>query len=164
MTLPAPTAINPTQRYIAPGTRRYVWVTTIANKNSPTSVELTAGKDLTAEVADVAGFTTTSNNVDAPDFGTRFTSKVPGMITADDSSITLYQSKDSDDIRSVIMRDDTGFVVIFPEGISATGTMDVFPVSVSTKAKQQSQADPAQIQIQFTITSEPVEDLAVPSA
>lgn len=164
MTLPAPTAIGTTKRYIAPGVRKYVWVPTIANKNSPTSAEISAGKDLTAEVAAADGWTTTSNNVDAPDFGTRFTSKVAGMITADDSSFTLYQSRDSDDVRTLLTRDLTGFVIIFPEGISADGTMDVFPVTVSSPSKQQSQSDPAQIQIQFTITSEPAADVAIPSA
>lgn len=164
MAIPTPTPISATKRYIAPGTRKYVWVPTIANKAAPTSVEITAGKDLTKEVADASGWTTTSNNVDAPDFGSRFTPKVPGMISADDSSLTFYQSNDSIDIRTVFTIDLAGFIIIFPEGIATGLTMDVFPVKVSSPSKQQSPTDPAQLQVQFAITSQPVPDLAIPTA
>lgn len=162
MAIPNPTALSATVRYIAPGTRKYVWVATIAAPATPTSAEITAGTDLTGQVADASGWTTTSNNVDAPDFGTRFTPKVPGMISADDSSLTFYQSTTSTDVRTLLTRDLKGFIIIFPEGIHTSNTMDLFPVTVSSVSKQQSQTDAAQLQVQFTITSVPLENLAIP--
>lgn len=165
----AATPLNPTARYIPAGVRQYYWVKTIANKAAPTRSELDAGTDLTAEINAVDGFTTSSDSVDAPDLGTRFTSKVPGRITADDSSLTVYLDENADeDIRSVLARDDEGFVVQFPEGDDeTTGTthlMDVFPVKVASVTIQTGTDDPGTAQVTFTITSEPANNVPVPAA
>jgi hypothetical protein len=157
------TPIAASTRYIPPGTRAYYWVPTIANKAAPTRAELDAGTDLTGEVAEVSGFQTTSESTDTPDLGSRFTSKIPGRITADDSSITLYASENSQDVRQLLPRDTAGFVVQFPEGDVAGRTMDVFPVKVSSAPKETSIEDPGKVMVQFTVTSEPVENVTVPA-
>lgn len=156
------TPISASARYIPPGTTQYYWVTSIANKAAPTRPELDAGTDLSGEISAVAGFATTSNQVDTPDLKSRFTSKIPGLIDAGDSSITMYASSDSTDARQLMQRDDTGFIVIFGEGDVAGNLMDVYPVKVSSQAKQRGAADPSTIQFQFTITSEPAENVTVP--
>ena len=66
------TPITATSRYIPPGTTRYYWVPTIANKAAPTRSELNAGSDLTAEISAVSGFATSSDQQDTPDLGSRF--------------------------------------------------------------------------------------------
>lgn len=162
----AATALSPTVRYIPPGTRQYYWVTDIEDKNNPTRVELDAGTDLTTEIAAVEGFQVTSEAVDTPDVGTVFTSKITGRTTADDSSFTLYLSSDSDDSRSLFARGDDRFMVIFPEGDDeglGTATMDVFPVRVGSTPKLQDVENPAQMTVSCYVTSEPVENVAVPS-
>lgn len=157
------TPISASTRYIPPGTRAYYWVPTIANKAAPTRAELDAGTDLTREIAEVSGFQTTSESADTPDLGSRFTSKIPGRITADDSSITLYASQNSQDVRQLLPRDSSGFIVQFPEGDVASRTMDVFPVKVSSAPKETSIEDPGKIMVQFTVTSEPKENITVPA-
>lgn len=161
------TPIGTTQRYIPDGTRQYYWVASIASKAAPTRAELNAGLDLTNEIAEVSGFTTSTDMVDAPDLGTRFTAQVSGRIKAADSSITLYQSDDSVDARSILTRDLSGFVVQFPEGdddgVSGTRTMDVFPVKIASASKSTKMGDPGQLEVAFTITSEPAADVLVPS-
>ncbi|MEI5520658.1 hypothetical protein WB388_08590 [Streptomyces brasiliscabiei] len=157
------TPISASTRYIPPGTRQYYFVPSIAAKSAPLRAELDAGTDLTGEVAEVSGFQTTSESTDTPDLGSRFTSKIPGRITADDSSITLYASEDSQDVRQLLPRDTAGFVVQFPEGDVAGRTMDVFPVKVSSAPKETSIEDPGKIMVQFTVTSEPAENLTVPA-
>lgn len=164
MALPTPTALGTTARYIPAGVRQYVWVPTISNKAAPTSAELTAGTDLTSEVASVSGFMTTSATVDAPDAGSRFTSKTAGRITADDSSLTIYCSDDSDDVRSLLTRDLVGFVAIFPEGIQASSTVDIYPVKVIGTPKSEDIEANASIEVQFVVTSVPVENLAIPTS
>lgn len=164
----AATALNPTNRYIPPGVRQYYWVPTIASKAAPTRIELDAGTDLTNEIAAVDGFTTSSDSVDAPDLGTRFTSKVPGRITADDSSMNIYIDLDGgDDVRTLLPRDEEGFVVQFPEGddetAGTTKTLNVFPVKVASNSIQTGMEDPGQTQVSFTITSEPVNNIAIPT-
>ncbi|MFF0597924.1 phage tail tube protein [Streptomyces antibioticus] len=160
----AATPISASSRYIPPGTRQYYFVPSIATKAAPSRAELNAGTDLTGEIADVSGFQTTSESQETPDLGTRFTSKIPGRITADDSSITMYASEDSQDVRQLLPRDTTGFIVQFPEGDEAGKTMDVFPVKVASAPKMTDIEDPAKIEVQFTITSEPAEDVTVPAA
>jgi len=156
------TPISATSRYIPPGTTRYYWVATIANKSAPTRSELNAGSDLTAEIASVSGFATNSDQQDTPDLGSRFVSKIPGRITADDSSITLYMSSTSSDVRTLLPRDTAGFICIFPEGDTAGLKYDVFPVKVTGQPKSRDVENPAQITIQFSVTSIPVENITVP--
>jgi hypothetical protein len=162
----AATPIAATSRYLPLGTRQYYFVPTIADYTAPLRAELDAGSDLTAEIAEVAGFTSTSNPVDTPDLKSRFTRQIPGTISADASSLTMYLSSDSTDVRTTLARDVTGYIVQFPEGDDeglASATMDVFPVTVSTSAKQTGISDPGQIMVSFTITDVPAENVAVPS-
>jgi hypothetical protein len=161
------TPIGTTQRYIPDGTRQYYWVSSIASKSAPTRAELNAGHDLTGEIAEVSGFTVSTDMVDAPDLGTRFTSQISGRIKAADSSITLYLSDDSNDARSLLTRDLKGFVVQFPEGdddgVSGTLTCDVFPATIASASKTTKMGDPGQLEVSFTITSEPATDVLVPA-
>jgi hypothetical protein len=125
---------------------------------------LNAGTDLTGQVFDAKGWTVTSNLVDAPDFSSRFTPKVAGKIDAADSSFMMYMSSTSSDVRTLLTRDLTGYVVIFLEGIVAGRKMDVYTVVVSAASKQQDDVStPAHIEIQFGITAVPVLDVAVPA-
>jgi hypothetical protein len=158
----APTPLSATLRYIPPGTRKIYWVTTIATYTSPTRVELDAGVDLSAEISEMSGFSVTSDSVDTPDLSSRFTSKIPGRITADDSSMSFYASSNSSDVRTVLPRDTTGFVVILPEGDVTGQKMDVFPAKVASAAVDTAMEDPGKINIQFTVTRVPAQNVAIP--
>jgi hypothetical protein len=157
-------ALAVTSRYVAPSVRKYYWVPTIASVAAPTAAELNAGTDLTGQVNDAKGWGVTSNLVEVPDFSSRFTSKISGKIQADDSSLMMYMSSTSADVRTLLTRDLTGYVVIFLEGIVAGRKMDVFTVTVSAASKQQDGVDTAaMIEIQFALTAVPVLDVVVPA-
>lgn len=156
------TPIAATSRYIPPGTTRYYWVATIANYLSPTRSELNAGSDLSAEVQAVSGFATSSDQQDTPDLGSRFVSKIPGRITADDSSITLYASSTSSDARTLMPRDTSGYIVILPEGDITGQKMDVFPVKVTGVPKSRDVENPANMVFQYAITRVPAENVTIP--
>lgn len=163
MALPSPSALTATSRYIPAGTRRYTWVPTISNKAAPTSAELSAGTDLTAEVMAVNGFQVSSAQVDAPDAGSRFTAKIPGRITADDSSLTIYvTSTTAADVRSLLTRDLAGYVVIYAEGIVTSKQCDIFPVRITGVPKMQDIEAAAAVEVQFAITSIPAENVTIP--
>lgn len=164
MTLPAPTALGATVRYIPTGTRQYVWVATIADPSAPTSSEITAGTDLTGEIAKVSGFVATANTVDVPDAKNLFTAKVPGRSTADNSSLELYVSSTSTDARSLLTAGLNGFIVIFPEGIHTSNKMDVWPVRINSASKPNDIEVGATLMVEFSVTSAPHENLAIPSA
>lgn len=158
------TKITATKRFIRPNVTKVYWVPTLADYNNPLRTELDAGTDVSGEISDVSGWSTTSNSTDTPDWGSRFTSQIPGNITADSSSITFYGSSDTQDIRTLLNRDDTGFVVWMDGGDVPTQLMDVFPVTVSSLAHQRTMSDPAAIQVSFTITDVPAENVAIPAA
>lgn len=158
------TALTKTKRFIRPGITKVYFLPTAVDYTALTRTEIDAGTDLTPEQADVSGWNTTSELVDAPDWGSRFVSKIAGMISSDDSSLSLYLSQDADDVRTLLPRDTTGFVVWMDSGdVPTTGKMDVFPVSVSSLSKLRTTSDPAQAQVNFAITGEPDEDQTIPA-
>ena len=159
----APTPLTATSRYIPPGTRKFYWVTTIATQASPTRAELNAGIDLTNEIAEIAGFSVTSASTEVPDLSGRFTGKIPGRIVADDSSMSFWASSTSADARSVLPRDTAGFMVVLPEGDIPTQKMDVWPAKVSSCVVDTAIEDPAKINVAFTITKVPSQNVTIPA-
>ena len=166
----AGTPLTPTSRYIPPGTRELLWVASggIANTSAPTRVELDAGIDLTAEVADYAGFAETSDFVETPDLGSRWISQIPGQIKPPSSTITFWASSSSDDIRSILPAGTKGYVVIFPEGDGPSnggpGTkMDIWPVTVGSESMEGKAADPAQRMVSFATTGQPALNVTIPA-
>jgi hypothetical protein len=159
----APPKLNVTSRYVSEGTRKIYFVTTIATQASPTRAEINAGTDLTDEIAEMSGFAVSSDQAEVPDMASRFTGKIPGRITADDSSIRFYASSTSNDVRTVLPRDTAGFVLTLWEGDVPTQKMDVWPVKVGSAAVQPTIDDPASILVQFTITRIPSQNVTIPA-
>lgn len=159
----AATPITESTRYYQRGVTKVSWVPTIADKSSPTRIELDAGTELSVEVGEVDGWQVTSEVTETPALGSRFTAKVDGPITADDSSLTLYASQDGEDVRTLLTRGTNGYIVWMDGGDVATQPMDVFPVRVLSQAKIRSLDDAAKIMVQFAVTSEPAENVAIPA-
>ncbi|WP_236241164.1 hypothetical protein [Streptomyces sp. CC228A] len=157
------TPINASTRYYRRGITKVLWVPSIASKSAPTRAELDAGTALEGETGAMAGWQTTSATVPTPALGSRFTPVVGGEITAADSSLTFWASRDGDDVRTLLTREATGFIVWMDEGDVATQTMDVFPVTVTSQAKVRELDTAAQIMAQFAITSEPAENVTIPA-
>lgn len=158
------TPIASTTRYINPNTTKTYFVSSIANKAAPTRPELNAGTDLSGEINAVSGWKTSSDQVETPDMASRFTSKIPGRISADDSSITFYCDKAGADARALLPRDTNGFVVFLDGGDIGAQKMDIYPVRVSSLGKERSTEgkDAATVEIAFAITSQPAEDVTIP--
>lgn len=159
------TPLTVTDRYVAPETTVTYWVDTMANYLSPTRAELNAGTDLTAEVATATGWELAADNVAVPDGGSLFTSQVPGRINPGDAAIAFYASRDTIDVRDLIARGDTGFVVHMHGGDVAGQKMDVWKVrvrSVSAPIDYAASAA-AMINILFAITAVPAENVAIPA-
>jgi hypothetical protein len=155
-------------KFFAVGTTRIVFCATIANPSSPTRSELDAGIPLCEpdrdDVSAINGWTVTSNLIDAPSYGTRFTSRIPGRTEVSDSSLVFYADKMGDDVRSVLPRDTTGYVVIMWGGDVPSAKMDVFPVTVSSVGKSAPDNAAADLTVTFAITSLPAEDVTIPAA
>lgn len=160
------TAIDPAVRFANLGNNTYYWIDTIADKSAPTRTELDAGTDLTGDVFDAAGWSTSSDNIEAPDIKGDFTVQLPGRPTAEDSSLSMYISSDStkDDVRTVLSEGDKGFVVRFPSGDTEGAKMDIFPVTVKSLPKDPSPDNPASVTVNFSISGKPEMDVDVPAA
>lgn len=151
--------------YIHPGTTKIVWATTVANKAAPSRAEINAGTDLTREIRASEGWGVETEQVDNPDLDTRYTSQIPGRITAEESSLTFRADVTGSDARTLMPRDTNGFVMIFDGGDVAGRKMRVFPVrvgSVSIPVSVEGE-DPAEVVISYSITSEPAENVTVPA-
>ena len=159
-----PTKMTAAVRFFRPETTKVYWVRTMTTYTAPTRTELNAGTDITDDIAEISGFQVTSASIDTPDLASRFSSKIPGRITADDSSINFYASSTGlTPASSVMPRDTTGFLVIMDAGdVSTTGRMDVFPCTVGSVAKLRDVENPSMVQVQYYVTKKPAEDVVIP--
>src|SRR5690349_19847070 len=118
------TPITPANRFFRPGTTKCYWVPSISNKAAPTRSELNAGSDFSKDVADISGWMVTGAKIDTPDLNSRFVSNIPGLTSAGDSSITFYASDTGSDVRALMPRDASGFIVWMDGGDVAGRKMD----------------------------------------
>lgn len=158
-------AITASTRYTSRGTTKWYWVPAIADPTAPTRIELDAGTDLTPQVMDRSGWSVSTAQIETPDAATRYTSTIPGNITAEDATLTMYMDKEGVDARALMPRDETGFIVILDGGDVAANKMDVYPVTVSSLSKNRevSGENADTIVFSYSITAEPSEDVAVPA-
>lgn len=157
------TPITASDRYYRQGVSKCVWVPTIATLASPTRSEINAGTDLSDEISAVSGWEVTGNTEDAPALGSVFIGKVSSTTTAGDSSLTFYADSTSTDVRTLLARGSSGYIIWMWEGDIATHLADVFPVKVTSVPKQTDVTSVAQLMVNFAITREPAENVTIPA-
>lgn len=158
------TPIAASDRYFHRGTTKVYAVTTIANTAAPTRAELNAGTDLSNEIQAMSGWAVSGNEVETPDLGTTFNSKLPGSTSVEESSITMYADNNGADVRTLLPRGTSTHIVVLFGGDIAANKMDVFKVRVRGLSKPVGLEDEAAlIEVQFSITKEPNENLAIPA-
>lgn len=157
--------IDVTEKFIHPGITRIGFVPVIADVNAPTRAELDAGTDLTREVVGASGWQISSNRVTYNPLHSRFTPSISGRDSVEDSSLTLPQDVAGQDVRTILPRNSKGFIVIMHGGDVVGSPMDVWPVEVSSlgKAVSTEGTQIADIVVNFSITSPPAEDIAIPA-
>ena len=157
------TAITASTRYVRFGITRVVFAPAVANILVPTRGEINAGTDLSGEVSEISGFQVNSEFVDTPDLLSAFTGKLAGRTTADDSSITMYASSNSIDVRALLPRGTTGFIMWFDEGDVAGRKYDIYPITVGSIAKNRDLEEPSRIIVNVAVTRTPTENATVPA-
>lgn len=157
------TPLTSSERVSALGGLEIVFIPTIAAATHiPTRAEINAGTDLTGEVAEWEGFTTTSTTIDTPDL-TSFVGKLPGRTEAEDSSISLYADRAGDDARSILERGTTGYIAFMDDGDTPASLMDVYPVQVNTLAKVRSMDDATLLRVDMSMVAVPAENITIPA-
>jgi hypothetical protein len=154
------------ERYIDAGVTKIFYLPACANPSAPTRAEITAGTDLSDQIASAAGWQLQGAEVETPDLGSTFNSKIPGKTSVDDSSLTFYADLSGDDVRSVLPRGTTGFIFIADGGDVPGNKADNYPVRVRSvgKARTVEGTSAKVLTVSFSITSEPAEDVPVPAA
>lgn len=161
--MPTP-EITASTRYFLPGTTKVYIVPTVANMvTGPTRIELTAGLDISEEIAAISGWMITGESVPTPDLGKRFTPQVSGRLTAADSSLTCWADVAGADIRDELAIDDETHVVFLDGGDVATRTMDTYKCVVTSVGKLREIEGAGRLDVRFSIRAY-VENIAVPAA
>jgi hypothetical protein len=153
-------------KFINAGVTVVDFVPTIADVASVTRAEIDAGTDLTDEVIGSSGWQVSSANVSYNPLGSTFTPSIPGRTSVQDSSLTLPQDITGTDVRDVLPRGTTGYIVIMYGGDEPGSPMDVYPVRVSSLGMTISTegTEVASVVVSFAIPSEPAENVAIPAA
>lgn len=137
-----------------------------AATNIPTRPELTTGTDLSSAISDIAGWSLGNSPIDTPDLGSSLTTSIPGEDKADSSTLTFYEDQAGDTVETLLSKGAEGYVVILRKGdVSASKSMDIFPVRVASRAPAYSTgSDPAKFTVTFAVSGQPTLDAAVPTA
>jgi hypothetical protein len=158
------TPITKSTRFFQPGNVGILFLPTIAATTLvPTTSEVTAGTDLTAEVDDWAGWTVTTAFLETKDASTVLRPQLAGAVTFAGSSLTFNGSKTGTDVRSVLTRGQSGFIIIGDTGIATGKKADVYPVVVGAVAKLRNLDNTNfKIRVDFGITGVPAEEITMP--
>lgn len=159
-------AITQSTRYTSQATTKIYYLPAVAAGSlTPTRSEMNAGTDLSREVADLAGWTVTGNQLPTPDLSNAFEASIPGKTTAAASSITFYMSKNGVDVRALLPRTTSGYIMFLDGGDVPSQFADVYPVTVTSNGKERyvkgDNAD--KIMVSFAITRAPAENVTIPA-
>lgn len=160
-----PTQINASNRYFDVATTKCYYIPTIAAADlEPTRAEMNAGTDLSNEIADLDGWTVEGDEIETPDLGTTFTGSIPGRTSAEDCSLTFHADLNGDDARTLLPRGTEGFIMWCDGGDVEGNIATVFPVRVKSCSVARSvDDDNARINVQFSVSREPAEAVAIPA-
>jgi DNA polymerase III sliding clamp (beta) subunit (PCNA family) len=154
-------------RFNRKGVTKILFADTIASATYlPTAAEITGSTDYTKQIAAVDGFSLENQEIETPDMGSTFVSKIPGDDSAADSSLTFYEDDVTDTIETELAKGTTGFIIICRKGKApSTKGMDVYPVRVaSNSAAITADNEAAKIMVKFSITDRPLFNATVPSS
>lgn len=142
-------------RFFRRGYSKIKWAPAVAGA-SPTRAEITAGVDLSPQVADIAGFQLTNNPIVTPDLATSFDSQIDGPDTTADSSLTFYDDNAAAVIRTTLAKGVSGCILLFPYGDNSGKRCEVWQVKSTGVNDQWSlDATAAQFQVGFAVLSTP---------
>src|SRR5690606_20058265 len=100
--------------------------------------------------------------IETPDL-TSFVAKIPGRVTAEDSSLTLYADADEDDVRDILPRGTRGYLLWMDQGDSPGKSMDIYPIEVTSLTKVRFMDSATVLRVDVSMTQVPVNDVTIPA-
>lgn len=151
-------------RFFRRGVSKIKFLPAVASVAAPTRIEITAGTDLTAAIADISGFQLSNSPIPVPNLQDTFTGQIDGEDTVQDSSFTLNDDNSVTTIRTAQAKGTAGFILLMPYGDVPTKRAEVWPVKVTGFNDSWSVGnDPAQAMVSYAITSTPTQNAVVPA-
>jgi hypothetical protein len=140
----------------------------VANPSAPTRVEITAATEITESIAGVNGFSLTNSPVTTPDMGSRFDKTVPGIDSAGDSSLNMWDeimrgAATTDEARDALAKDLELDLIRMPYGDVAGRRCEVWRVTSTGVNDQVDLSAAAQYQVGFSIRQVPAQGAVIPA-
>ena len=152
-------------KFFRRGKSKIVFLPACASLAAPTRLEITAGTQLSAGVADVSGWSLSNSPIPTPDLATIFTSQIQGEDTVPDCTLTFNDDDASTTIRDALEKGTEGFILLLPYGDVATERCEVWPITTTGVNDEWSVGnDPAKFVVGCAITSTPQQNAVVPAA
>ena len=174
-----PPALTASTRYTDQATSRVYWLPSIAATTLvPTRSEINAGTDLTGELNSFSSatggggggstsgaWTFTVERINTQNLTQAFRTEIAGSLSVSDPSLTLYASKNGNDVRALLPAGTAGFVMFADGGDVAGNKAQVFPVSVAAVSVVRADVGQAatKITINFVVTASPNQSVTVPA-
>lgn len=149
-------------RFFRRGRTKVYWVPTIAATTLiPTVAEVTAGTNMSKDIADMSGFEFENSPINTPDLDSTFTSTIPGEDQASNPSLTFYEKKTTNTLQATVAKGTSGFLVIFFKGLAGAAPAvadeaEVWPVTSTGPRREYSMGnDPARWMAGFAPSDPP---------
>lgn len=150
-------------RFYRRGISKTKWAPAVAG-TSPTRAEITAGVDLSPSVAGINGFQFSNSPIATPDLSDSFDSQISGPDTVGDSSVDFYDDDTSTTVRTALAKGTPGYMLLFPYGDVVTKRLEKWPATtLGVNDAWSMDAVAAQFNVQFAITSRPVQNGVTPA-
>jgi hypothetical protein len=122
----------------------YFLATPPAITASPTTVEISAGVDLSTQLNGIDGFSFKTTFIDVENLSSRVTTTISGPTKADGGTITFNEKKAAspptsgtyDPIMDALDVDATGALVFAPYGVSGGNDVEVWPVTIGSFSRK----------------------------
>jgi hypothetical protein len=147
--------------------RWFVTPATLASPAAPTRAEINAATEITDSIAAVNGFSLSNSPVTTPDMGSRFDKTVPGIDSAGDSSLNMWDEildgGTTDPARDVLAKDSELTVIRMPYGDIPTKRCETWQVTSTGVNDQVDLSAAGQYQVGFSIRAVPEQNAVIPA-
>lgn len=152
--------------FYARGITAIVVCPSVADLDSPTRLELTAGLDVSERISDINGWDVNNTPIESPKLAFRYTPTIPGPDTTSASTLVVVDDDGAtDDVRDALAKGTSCYVVILRYGDIPGRRCEVWPATVTGYNDNHTLAnEPARSTVGFTFPLPPEQDAVIPAA
>jgi hypothetical protein len=151
-------------KFFRKGVSKIKFLPAVADPAAPTRAEITAGVDVSPQVAAINGFQLSNAPIAVPNLADVFTPQINGEDTVADSSLTFNDDDADTDVREAVAKGTVGRMLLMPYGDVPTKRCETWEV-VSTGVNDEWTTDnaPARFMAGFAVLSVPEQEAVIPA-